>query len=38
MATETYSLLDESDMQMQTYIKINSNYRRGFYIEDLLQK
>lgn len=38
VATETYSLLDESDMQMQTYIKINSNYRRGFYIEDLLQK
>lgn len=38
MATETYNLLDESNIQMQTYIRINSNYRRGFYMEDLLQK
>lgn len=38
VATETYNLLDESNIPMQTYIRTNSNYRRGFYMEDLLQK
>lgn len=38
VATETYNLLDESNILMQTYIRTNSNYRRGFYMEDLLQK